>query len=360
MAPGNLGNDQVLYDRLDSSVQLLRVLTGALSVGVPLAAIMDQNLGCGKTSLGWKFRSVLSANGITIPVPLRDAVYLHIKVNGCIQAEKLNDFKDYDRSILFQIGEVLRRSCNDSTLPLDVSAVDLFCSTLFACSNGVKFIFHFDEVGDYEGHIGDELARNMFCRLWNISERLKIYGNYYLFTGRSRILHDFGIMARSFSNGYFSSPGRMVIINLPLLTSTSIKAIFAVARNSELVNSPMFLEWVQNFTFGVPRAICVILEGIERLPVELDYDSIIGQLEGSVLNTCNYKLDCTTNITLFRRCLELSWANIHVPVKAKMGGEPITGIIATLGLCAEYVDGNTLVRIIAPEYIIRLYNCSEH
>ena len=89
MAPGNLGNDQVLYDRLDSSVQLLRVLTGALSVGVPLAAIMDQNLGCGKTSLGWKFRSVLSANGITIPVPLRDAVYLHIKVNGCIQAEEL-------------------------------------------------------------------------------------------------------------------------------------------------------------------------------------------------------------------------------------------------------------------------------
>ena len=136
-----------------------------------------------------------------------------------------------------------------------------------------KSIFHFDEVGTFEGHLGNQVGARILYRLLHVGFNLKAHGNhYFVLTGRSALLHSIGIHRNLLNTSLpkYQSPSFCELIQLSCLKEEdSVRGTFIDQGFSDYINQDDNLQQVHLLTGGVPRAIFVWINHLRTLKESL-------------------------------------------------------------------------------------------
>ena len=318
---------------------------------------MDHCFGAGKTSLVWKFRNIL-----TSLVPgrlaafnesqfndLKQAIYLHVPFRKEMLSEEFQikssqnqlSVGNYDQVICQQLSSVLQNSCNRS-FPL-CSNFEEISAQLSSLAQDTKFLFHFDDVGAYELPC-PEIGIRFLYRLWNVAERLRDRGDFFVITGRSAYLHligknsDFHLRP---SVGY-ESPNNTILISLDVLSLEAIKGVF---RNSKVSHVRQWgvinLYAIEVLTGGIPRAVISVLKYVSVLRSDNLPSPDDENLALALQNVCPSLFTNLDYSNILRTLAEFTWAEIDFdPTIAILSGEPIAYLIARLGLYTKSCPRN--------------------
>jgi hypothetical protein len=197
-------------------------------------------------------------------------------------------------------------------------------------------------------------------RMWHIGEKFRDYGNhYYVLTGRSSHLHTIGTQRLSKNRSNFQSPSLAELIPLPLLTSISVKAILQDRKDKlppvlfDETGEPKeeIIDHIYGFTGGVPRAVNAAV-----LCYLYSKNATPSDVEESVITNCQGSFLSENDRSIFYCCLELSWAEISMTNDGTIFDEPITAVVARLGIYRDYNSAQSFTLSIPP-FLMRMYNC---
>lgn len=355
-------NGELLYQREEASMLLAEMLL--CHSGTRITPICDHCFGAGKTSLVWKFRKVLQNLSETGQwewpsgsETLKEAVYVHVLFSEDIpstfilRAYQQDDEQlayDIDMMLLKRLEAVFRRSLNG--IEIDCYSRDAFVSSVSRYASQKYFLIHLDDVGNFEDN--GELGKTILYRIWNFGECFRQYGHYYVLTGQSTFLHTIGQSPRRQSQGLYSSPNPGQLVPLPLLNIESVKLMFSEFKLP--LPSKEKLDELHLLTGGVPHAV-VCAVSCFRSNVEPSLDT----LAQTITAKCGRLILDPNDAKFFHVCLELSWTRIHLNDECFILGEPITALIARLGIYREYDSNNSTFYVLkVPVYVLRCHNCT--
>ena len=331
-------------------------------MGNRVTPICDNCSGAGKTSLIWKFRDVL--NRLTDwdwpkgTEDLRDAIYINVRFNNSLTLHKGVDCQapeDIDGMLLQRFTTVFSRSLKSDLRPASIK--DLIFLVNERCG-GQKLLLHLDDVGSYE-HYADSI--NILYRMWHIGEQFRNDGDhYYVLTGRSKHLHTIGTKELSENPTSLQLSSLAELIPLPLLTSISVKAILQDQKKRlplSLFNDigepkEEIIDHISGFTGGVPRAVNAAV-----LCYLYSKNATPSDVEKFVITNCQGNLLSDIDRGIFYCCLELSWAQIRMTNDETIFNEPITAVMARLGIYRDYHPDQSFTLSI-PLFLMRMYNCT--
>jgi hypothetical protein len=353
-------NGQNLYEREDACQTLFHLLQNTL--GTRITPFCDNCYGAGKTSLIWKFRNVLNGiQGWEWPQgsqPLRDAIYVHVQFVDSLTPNHPLNFEnpdEIDRMLLQRFTEIFSISLRNFDL-VPASFDELIRIVNDRCGE-YKLLVHMDDIGAYE-HC--EHAKNILYRMWHIGEKFRLNGgHFYVLTGRSSHLHTIGKSPSKAKPSCFESPNPGELIPLPLLTTNSIKLILqehAGKLSLDLFNEnnepkEEIINHIYSFTSGVPRAVNAAL-----LCYLQTNNPTFTRVENFIVRKCSGPTLLEQDRAIFHCCLELSWAQISMTNKETILNEPITAVIARLGIYRNYNENSPSFTLTIPRYLTRLYN----
>ena len=337
-------NGEKLYGRENSALQLAEELLN--STGNRRTPIMDHCFGAGKTSLVWKFRKIVSNSveqkrlNAKAWEKLQSAVYLHVLFRsegissqflrefGMMNIDQQNDA--LDRFIYKELISVLQTS-SGGTVPyknLDSLNDDRMFLKAIVDGSKVIFLFHFDDVGSFEGY---PFGLPILYRMWFIGETLRSFGgHFFVLTGRSSFLHWIGKKIMFNGKPLYDSPNSTVLIPLDVLTSDSIRNIFYEKELPNLIDGENALEYVRLLTGGIPRAVTVLLRFV-CAHKSMDLSDV--NLEAYVSHNCPNLFARAFHEDTYRRLVEFAWMGIDFdPGTDLISGEFVTSAIARLGL----------------------------
>ena len=343
-----------LYNRKRSADKLVSTLLP--QTGVRETPFMDNCFGAGKTVLAAQFRELvdvwpLNPTGFEA---LKSAVYLHVPcldIAAPIPVESVHDPGVYDRHALTLFARVLELSAK-RPLPLDISSTHGFVVSLLGCAGIYRFIFHVDDIGIYEKY-GETIAKNMIYRIWHLGDALKTAGYFFIMSGRSRLLRTVGQETKE--TGEFSSPNLAIHIPLPLLTDASVERMLDDAHVLDRVMKEDNLQYVARLCSGVPRAIDAAVHYLVRVS-----STDRAALDDGVCSFCLQEvLISSGDRDLYTKCLEISWASFFLPLSASLCGQPLSALVARLGIFVKYHPTfDNLVILVVPLYMVRYLNLS--
>lgn len=353
-------NGEKLYERDAACKTLFNYLFN--SFGARITPICDNCFGAGKTSLVWKFRNVLDQiSDWKWPEgsdSLRNAIYIHVPFFVVpLKKVDFNDPNQIDELLLKRFWDVFSLSLR--IYHMNPNTIDELINIVNSRCGGYKILLHIDDVGAFEG-LKD--GKNTLYRMWHIGELFRMKGgHFYVLTGRSSYLRTIGKSETRNNPGCFVSPNPASLIPLPLLSSSSVKSILQEHREklpSDLFNengdpNEEIINFIHTFTGGVPRAIIAAV----TFYFSEKYASLssMSALEAFVADICPINNLQERDRTILYLCLEFSWAQISMTDNYKIFDEPITAIIARLGIYRSYQRYPTFTLKI-PLYLIRGYS----
>jgi hypothetical protein len=371
MPPPSL-NHQKLYDRELSSKALFYALHNTL--GTRITPICDDCFGAGKTSLIWKFRTILNEwqewEWPAGSQHLRDAIYIQVKLSPSDSRSYPLDLEDpfaIDRMLLERFTQVFSLSLrNFSDIPAAISFDELILKVTLRCGSS-KLLVHIDSVGAYEHY---KYSKNILYHIWSIGDRFRSFGHYHVLTGRSSYLYTIGCSSVEItSRSSYGSPNFGIFIPLPLLTILSIKLMFqeqSASLSRDLFNENNeprddIIHHIHSFTSGVPRAVHAAILCYTSTHSIGTYHHHHHPTFIDVEDFIDCKCAAPTLLDeywpLFHCCLELSWAQISLTNEETILNQPITAVIARLGIFRNYNNEDMESFILTvPLYLMRLYN----
>lgn len=326
-------NGEHIYEREAASVQLVDCMLG--SGGNKETPVCDDSFGGGKTSLIYKFRTVLDVmlekKRWVAPRNynlLREAVYIHVELR--VKGVYLSTKEDYVSCILSYIKkslQVSRKSLAVEALPTDY--IDEFCEGLLRCCDdrSTHFLFHFDDVGCFEWY-GSEVGIRMIYTIWTIGDSLRSLGHFFAMTGRSTLLRIVGTGV--LDDGEFRSPDRTKAISLPPLSMVAVRNVLEEFKLPKSIVDQA--DVVHTLTSGIPRAVFVVAKymSLNRARVESVQEEQPGILL-ALTSACVTSLS-PDDIGIFKTCLEMAWAGLYFTDNMSLNGEAITALMARLGI----------------------------
>ncbi len=350
VAPPQINGERI-YERREQAEQIAQCLLE--SSGTRLTPLCDACFGAGKTSLIYKFRGLLDPSKFGPSFSrLKDAIYLHVSFSNPRLSHLKMDREDQEKYVVQIIYKTLKLSAGSSLLlEKEVHCLDDLLSLLVDISAEHSFLFHFDDVGAFEDLQVEDLPIKMLYVIWNIGEELRKLHHFYIMTGRSPYLHLVGCKKLGFPN--YSSPNMCFLINLPPLTRFGIKKMIEEFKVCEKIDPDLF-EWIVQYTAGVPRAVNALLVSIRLMRASVDRE----RLRVAVRNVCQAGLSLLTqeDEVIFRRCVEFSWCGIELHNNTVLHNEPITSVMARLGLFRGPTQSLDLFTIVVPQYLLDYYS----
>lgn len=343
-------NGEKLYERQEQAELLAQCLLE--SSGIRQTPLCDACFGAGKTSFIYKFRSLLDPEKFGPSFPkLRDAVYLHV----CFSNPKLTELhmeRDSQETYVIRVIYHTLKISAGSSLPLrEMNRLEDLTTLLADVAHQQTLLFHFDDVGAFQDLPVEDLPIKMLYVIWNVGEELRKLNHFYVMTGRSPYLHLIG--CRKLEVPTYSSPNISVLINLPPLTEDGIVMMIKEFGLQEKVDADL-LNWIIQYTAGVPRAVNAILVSIRLIPTPIDCKRLIF----AVRNICQNGLSLLTkeDETIFRRIVEFSWCGIALQNSTVIDNEPLTSIMARLGLFRGPAVSIDMFTIVVPHYVLDYYS----
>jgi hypothetical protein len=349
-------NGELLHEREEAAKLLAMHLLS--SAGAKVTPICDQAFGAGKSSLVYKFRRILEEISDWTERPekyelLKSAVYLnvHFDLHGSLGSSK----EDYMRFILATLRRVINASCG-APVTLNVDNLDDFLRDLAVCCGDIRFLFNFDDVGCFEPY-GNAIGAAMLYIIWNIGDRLRGQGHFFVMTGRSSLLHIIGT-GRLKCKAY-SSPDTTVVIPLPPLSESGIAAVMREFRLDRVIDQ---VSAIHTLTGGIPRAVYAVVRFFTLDGTKTSVQDELSALLNTLRLVCPQAMspDDTDN---FRRCTELSWAGMHFTDDSMIFNEPITSLMARVGIFRQIDtrgrDHNSF-KLLIPLFMLHSHMPSAH
>ena len=222
-----------------------------------------------------------------------------------------------------------------------------FIVSLSRYAGSSKFIFHFDSIGMFQ-HYGLEVGANMIYRIWRLSDALKSAGHFAILTGRSTLLRS--IRLNPTRTGPFSSAGSAVIIPLPLLSDAAVRQVLADAQILTLVEAEGTLDYICKLCGGVPRAALVMIRQV-RLNESVHPLAVVAEVLRSGMRKVHETPE-ESDLPLLVKCFQHCWAETYFTESALLCGEPVSAVVARLGVFLQpspRCDGTQ--RIAVPLYM---------
>jgi len=334
--PPNM-SPKVLLERDAAVRDVIMCMIG--ETGQEQTAFLDDMHGSGKTSLisnlvetgkalGWHLRSEKFRE-------LARATYLHIRMDVHWDGNVSIDKKKMSSIVRDAIRSVVRTASDgQADLPLNESE---FMVALDKVCGSQKLILHFDEVGCFEStteHAG--YATAMIYEIWNMGTKLKAKGHYFALTGRSSLLHIVG--TGKLQNSTYRSPHTSKLISLAPLSSEAVLSLME-ERIEFTANTIEEAAAIREFTGGIPRAVVEVIRYVANQSVVFTKlsEPQIEDITSAVQQSC-CRVPNSQDSRSFDRCLEMSWCAIEFSDRSTICGEPITCLIARLGIFREEMD----------------------
>lgn len=348
-------NGEGLFEREEAATFLARcLLTGS---GTPLTPISDLMHGAGKTAFFRKFRDYIDPEISCKLVGYEDlmrAVYVHVSF-----AETTFSHLTTDAVVIEQYvcrvtkASLVITACNSLSMA-DCSDCATFVSSLVEVLGDTKLLINFDEVGTFDCY-GETFAGSVIYTIWKLGQQFRRAGHFFTMSGRSSLLHRIGQNKLKITG--YSSPNPTVLIHLPPLSLSGVRAMVEEAMKNEFLpawfceGGAEMVEELVMLTGGIPRAVSLALEKMKLDKSVKSLEDTVPEMQRDCLKTIAMT---AMDMKLFYRSLELVWAGVEFSENSEFGGENVVALSARLGLYRSSTKTEHF-KLIAPVFLIRYF-----